>query len=66
MKLLHLNSQHLQVGQATKSSICNKAHTVVSDVELVQQAEAYEAGFLQSGQMIGWEVAVGQTTKAIT
>lgn len=57
-RIFESNSQHLQVGEATESSVCNKAHTVVSNVELVQQAEAYEAGFLQSGQVVGGEVAV--------
>lgn len=60
------NSQHLQVGEAAKSPVRDEAHAVVSNVELVQQAEAYEAGFLQSGQMVGREVAVGEATKTIT
>lgn len=58
-----LNSQHLQVGEASKSSVCDKAHTVVPNVELVQQAEAHEAGFLQSGQVVGGEVAARWTTE---
>lgn len=52
------NSQRLQVGEATESSVCDKADAVVSNVELLEQAEAYKAGFLQSGEMIGGEVAV--------
>lgn len=63
MNSTEFNLQHLQVGEATESSVCNEAHTVVSNVELVQQAEAYEAGLLQSGQMVGREVAVGQIQK---
>lgn len=55
---IHSNLQHLQAGEATKSSVCDKAHTVVSNVELVQQAEAHKAGLLQSGQVVGGEVAV--------
>lgn len=46
---LEFNSQRLQVGEATKSSICDEAHAIVPDVELVQQVEANKAGFLQSG-----------------
>lgn len=59
------NSQHLQVGEAAKSSVCNEADAVVSDLELVKDAEAYEAGFLQSGQMVEGEVAAAQTTKNV-
>ena len=62
---IEFHLQRLQVGEATESSICDEAHAVVSDVELVQQAEAHEAGLLQPGQMVGGEVAVEriQTTQ---
>lgn len=53
----------MQVGQATESSISNEANAVVSDVQLIQEAETYEAGFLQSGQMVGREVAADQKQK---
>lgn len=55
---IHSDLQHLQAGEAAESSVCDKAHTVVSNVELVQQAEAHEAGLLKSGQVVGGEVAV--------
>lgn len=65
-KVCELNSQHLQAGEAAKSSVRDEAHAVVSDVEFVKQAEAYEAGLLQSGQVVGGEVAVERTTKTVT
>ena len=62
-KHFEFNSQHLQVGEATKSSVCDEAHAVVPDVQLVQHAEAHEAGFLQSGQVVGGQVATGRQQK---
>lgn len=32
-------------------------------MELIQEAEAYEAGFLQSGQVVGGEVAARWATQ---
>ena len=58
--LRYVNLQQVQGGEAPEGSVCDEAHAVVPDVELVQQAEAHEAGLLQSGQMVGGEVAVGQ------
>lgn len=43
------NLQHLQVGEAAKGPVGDEADAVASDVELLQQAEAGEAGLLQSG-----------------
>lgn len=60
MRFTSFDSQRLQVGEATKSPVCNEAHAVVSNVELVQHAEADEAGLLQPGQVVGGEVAVEQ------
>lgn len=55
---IHSDLQRLQAGEAAESSVRDKAHAVVSNVELVQQAEAHEAGLLESGQVVGGEVAV--------
>lgn len=60
IKNVEFNLQHLQVGEAAESSISNEANAVVSDVQLIQEAEAYETGFLQSGKMVGRKVAVEQ------
>ena len=65
VRFFKFNSQHLQVGEATESSVCDEAHAVVSDVELIQQTEPHETGFFQSGQMVGGEVPVGQKAKTI-
>lgn len=52
-----LNLQHLQVGQASEGPVGDEADAVASDMELLEQAEAGEAGLLQSGQVVGGEVA---------
>lgn len=52
------NLQRLQVGEATEGPVCDEADTVASDMELLEQAEAGEAGLLQPGKMVGGQVAV--------
>lgn len=52
------NLQRLQVGEAAEGPVSDEADTVASDVELLEQAEAREAGLLQPGEMVGGEVAV--------
>lgn len=59
-RVMKCNLQQLQAGETTESSVCNEAHTVVSHMELVQQAKASKTGLLQSGQAVGGEVTVGK------
>lgn len=58
-----LNLQHLQVGEAAEGPVGDEADAVASDVELLEQAEAGEAGLLQPGQMVGGEVAATHARK---
>lgn len=59
-----LNLQHLQVGQASEGPVGDEADAVASDMELLEQAEAGEAGLLQSGQVVGGEVAATHGRKS--
>lgn len=57
------NLQHLQVGETTESSISDKAHAVVSNVKPVKHAKICESRFVQPGQVIGGQVAMGKTRR---
>lgn len=47
----------MQVGEAAEGAVCDEADPVASHVQLLEQAEAGEAGLLQPGQMVGGQVA---------
>lgn len=54
----------MQVGEAAEGPVGDEADAVASDMELLEQAEAGETGLLQSGQMVGGEVAATHRGKS--
>ncbi len=52
-----LNSQRLQVGEASKRSVSDETDAVVSDVELLEDAESNETAFLQTAQLVPAQIA---------
>lgn len=57
------NSQRLQVGEASKRSVGDETDAVVSDVELLEDTESNETGFLQTGQLVPVQITDKQSIR---